>query len=462
MNAFLRKWTETLNSRPDEWALLSCSSGNRLSFTALDAKALAIAQRLRSEVPNPAHSIIAFQVTDRIEWMAVFLATVMVDAIALPIDNTYPPAEVERVLAFYHATLFFDGQSFRKGSARMPNRRFSKDTGLIKLTSGSSSQPKAIPFTHDQMISDADTIVASMGILPDDIHYATIPLGHSYGLGSLVYPLFVHGIPVVFNSMPLPSILARELKETRATVMPTIPAIIRGLSEASDTTIPDSLRLVISAASKLTPEIAHSFHKRSGRRVHNFYGSSETGGIAYDTEGTVDLAAGTIGKPMQGVDLKITSTGRVSVSSAAVFTCGNRHRDAHTGYGIHLMPDRGAIRDGMLTLSGRSNRIAKHNGKRINLEQIERILTGHPLIREAYVIYHEETHRLMAALACDALPDDFAVWMTDRMPPWQRPKYVHVSTSLPHNDRGKPDKARIAHELSTNAKRVSWPQSETP
>lgn len=462
MNALIRRWNETLNRKQDEWALSCCSSNAKLSFAALDARAQTLRRRLQSELPPRGRHIIAFQVADRIEWMAVFLASAMLDAIALPIDTTYPPAEVERVLSVYNATLFYDGKLFRKGNARTQTRRFCKDTGLVKLTSGSSSEPKAIPFTHGQMISDAETIVRTMGIIPEDVHYATIPLGHSYGLGSLVYPLFLHGIPIAFNSMPLPSILARELRETGASVMPTIPAIIRGLADSSDTGIPKTLRLVVSAASKLTPEIATAFHNRTGLRVHNFYGSSETGGIAYDSEGMADLASGTIGQPMHGVNVWIAPSGRVSVSSGAVFTCENRRRDPDTGCGIHLMPDHGTIRDGLLTLTGRSNRIAKHNGKRINLEQIERILTGHPAIREAYVIYDEENHRLMAALACDSLPGDFPDWMSGRMPAWQRPKYIHATPSLPHNDRGKPDKARIARELANHAKRVSWPQSETP
>lgn len=463
MNALIQRWNETLSRKQDQWALHCCSSNEKLSFAALDARSKILRQRLLSELhTGRRRNIFAFQVADRIEWMAAFLASAMVDAIALPIDTTYPPSEVERVLEVYNATLFYDGALFRKGRAHNQTRRFSKDTGLVKLTSGSSSAPKAIPFSHAQMISDAETIIRTMKILPEDVHYATIPLGHSYGLGSLVYPLFVHGIPIVFNSMPLPSILVRELTDTGASVMPTIPAIIRGMADASDTSIPGTLRLVISAASKLTPEIADTFHHRTGLRVHNFYGSSETGGIAYDSDGLADLASGTIGEPMHGVKVWITRSGRVSVSSGAVFTCGNHRRDPDSGCGIHLMPDRGTIRDGMLTLTGRSNRIAKHNGKRINLEQIERILTEHPAIRESYVIYDEGNHRLMAALACDSLPENFPDWMSNRMPAWQRPKYIHTTAALPHNDRGKPDKARIAHSLSAHAKRVSWPQSETP
>ena len=442
MNALIQRWNETLSRKQDQWALHCCSSNEKLSFAALDARSKILRQRLLSELhTGRRRNIFAFQVADRIEWMAAFLASAMVDAIAFPIDTTYPPSEVERVLEVYNATLFYDGALFRKGRAHNQTRRFSKDTGLVKLTSGSSSAPKAIPFSHAQMISDAETIIRTMKILPEDVHYATIPLGHSYGLGSLVYPLFVHGIRL--SSIPCRFLHywsgnSRYRRIRDATIPP--------LSGNGDASEPASgkLRLVISAASKLTPKspirsiiepdfgwIISTVHARPGNRIR--------------FPRLADLASA-LSESHARVKVWITRSGRVSVSSERL-NLGNHRRDPDSGCGIHLMPDRGTIRDGMLTLTGRSNRIAKHNGKRINLEQIERILTEHPAIRESYVIYDEGNHRLMAALACDSLPENFPDWMSNRMPAWQRPKYIHTTAALPHNDRGKPDKARIAHSL---------------
>ena len=62
---------------------------------------------------------------------------------------------------------------------------------LVKLTSGSTGQPRALPFIDAHMLADGSQICAGMDIRATDLNLAIIPFGHSYGLGTLVLPLLL-------------------------------------------------------------------------------------------------------------------------------------------------------------------------------------------------------------------------------------------------------------------------------
>ena len=58
---------------------------------------------------------------------------------------------------------------------------------------------------------------------------------------------------------------------------------------------------MISAGAPLSAEVAQQFYRRYGIKIHNFYGSSETGGICYDRTGNATLSGRSVGKPLSGV-----------------------------------------------------------------------------------------------------------------------------------------------------------------
>ena len=130
-----------------------------------------------------------------------------------------------------------------------------------------------------------------MEIAPGDRNLGAIPFGHSYGLGNLVLPLIVQGTPIINSQEILPEPLARQIRRFGATVLPSVPAVLRALAASSvDAADLRSLRRVISAGAPLRPEVARDFHDRFGLPIHNFYGSSETGGICFDRTGEATLA----------------------------------------------------------------------------------------------------------------------------------------------------------------------------
>ncbi len=72
------------------------------------------------------------------------------------------------------------------------------------MTSATGGAPRMVAFTGEELVADADNIVATMGLRPDWPNLGVISLAHSYGFSNLVLPLLLHGIPLILVDAPLP------------------------------------------------------------------------------------------------------------------------------------------------------------------------------------------------------------------------------------------------------------------
>jgi long-chain acyl-CoA synthetase len=441
MNALLQAWEKTLRRRGDARAVVQAADGAMATFRELDERASAWIEGMTapSAVRAPRRQdlrdrSVVFAVPNGIAWLEIFLGLLKAGAVAVPLDAGEPPPAQRQLAVSLRAGFHWDGTRLVPlGSAR---RYRDPAVCLIKVTSGSTGQPRPLVFTADQMIADGQQVTATMGIRPRDLNYGLIPLGHSYGLGNLTIPLLVQGVPLVCGSAALPHAIATDFARWKPTVFPGVPAMWRALA-ASEVAL-DSLRLGISAGAPLSPEVARDFAARFGRRLHSFYGSSETGGIAYDPTGRAALTGG-VGRALHGVTLKALAGGRLRVSSAAVVTHGNRRRAGKTG--VWLMPDR-AVLDarGGVTLLGRRGTTVKIAGRRVNLAEVAERLRRLPGVREAWVAVSPGAEPVLGAVvASDRTVVELRTALLADTAAWKIPKKLLVVPALPVTARGKTD-----------------------
>jgi len=275
----------------------------------------------------------------------------------------------------------------------------------------------------------------------------SIHFGHSYGLGNLVVPLFLQGTAILTGIAPLPHALAAAIERWRPTVFPSVPPILRALAESD---IPArrlrSLRTVISAGAPLPPSVAADFLRRFRRKVHGFYGSSETGGITYDRSGDPSLSGRGVGRPLPGVTLAPGRGGRFWVRSPAVHTIGNRNQSG--GMGRHSPPDLGALgRNRELSLLGRSGRLVKIAARRLDLREVEEALRRLPGVHDAWVALNPARPDQLAAVVAGQLAEAEArAGLFPHLAPWKIPRRWVVVPEFPLTSRGKPDTRRL-HSL---------------
>jgi acyl-coenzyme A synthetase/AMP-(fatty) acid ligase len=303
-----------------------------------------------------------------------------------------------------------------------------------------------LPATAAQLIADARQVTGTMGIRASDLNYALIPFGHAYGLGSVSVPLIAQGVPAVCGSLPLPHAIAADFARWQPNVFPTVPAVFRAL--ASSELGPDSLaslRLAVSAGAPLPPEVAKEFATRFGKKIHAFYGSSETGGIAYDRTGAETLRGG-VGRALDGVRITRARGGHIRISSAAVFTVGNSRRVG--AHGAWTPPDRVEIDPrGNLTLLGRRGAIVKIAGRRVNLAEVVARLRRVTGVREVWVgVNGGGTEPVLgAALATSRPASEIRAELLADTAPWKIPKRWSIFAEFPLTSRGKTD-SRALHE----------------
>jgi len=445
-HALVSAWEKTLRRRAAVRAITHAADGQSWSFSALDRRAAAW---LRAHAPSPAAALagraVVFAAPNGIGWLEIFLGLLRAGAVAVPLDAAEPPAAQRSAAQAMRAGFWWDG---RQLVALAGARRYrDPEVCLIKLTSGTAGQPRPLIFTAAQILADARQVTATMGISDGDVNYGLIPLGHSYGLGNLTVPLIAHGVPMVCGTAPLPHAVASDFRRWRPSVFPSVPALWGALAAAGvEPAALASLRLAVSAGAPLPIAVARDFANRFGRRLHNFYGSSETGGISFDRTGTATLAGG-VGSPLRGVKTLALSGRRIRVCSPAVFTRGNRQSRGPRG--CWTPPDRVAIDSrGRVTLLGRRGTTVKIAGRRVNLTEVETRLRKLAGVKDVWVGAGASAHPVLGAVLVTERPtSELRAELQDDTAAWKIPKKWLAVRAFPMNARGKTDTRQLRARL---------------
>jgi acyl-coenzyme A synthetase/AMP-(fatty) acid ligase len=425
-----KKWLAVSRRHPRRAAVIDANRDETWTAAALTRRALELAAALKDRPPGER---IAFSLPNSPEWLAFFLALQNRGLTAVPLDGALPAgaalelARQLRVHALYsHGDLKISGEKTVPRSPRLC---------CLKVTSGTAAGPKIVPCRAEHLLADGKNVISTMGLRAADRHLAAIPLGHSYGLGNLVLPLILQGATIVTAHDYVPRQLAGWTARHRVTVLPLVPALFRVLAALPAGADLKPARLAISAGAMLSPEIAHAFLARHQIRIHNFYGSSETGGICYDRTGAASLAGRSVGKPMRGVTVTL-SGGRVTVAGPAVATRTGRWRLADAGEWNAR---------GELVLLGRAGRGANIGGKKVHPLEIERILRALPGVADASVWRLEAAGREFLAAAVETTRPRIELEreLAARLPAWKWPRHLLVLPELPRTPRGKIDHAKL-------------------
>lgn len=430
----IEAWENTMKAAPSAVALIDATSGRRWTRAEVESAALAW-QAAHGEAA--AFQTVAFADANGVEWLHVFLGLLKCGAVAVPLDPG-EPVEAQRTTAknIGASYLWHGGELEAIGPRTRPARDGRR---LVKLTSGSTGVPRALRFTDAQMLADGQHICAGMDIRAHDVNLGLIPWGHSYGLGNLVLPLLTQGTAILFGAAPLPHAIAAAVAQGKPTIFPAVPALLRAIGESDvDPAQLASLRTVISAGAPLAPEVARAFHAKFGRKIHSFYGSSETGGITYDASGEGAMEGRGVGRTLPGVRLRFGTAKRFWVESAAV-----------VGRGSFRPADRGKLNDrGELVLLGRAGRMLKIAGRRLDPAEVERALRNLRGVGDAWVDAHPDRADALAAVVVSReSAATLRELLRTQIASWKIPKKILTLPEFPLTARGKTDTRRLRELL---------------
>jgi len=370
-------------------------------------------------------------------------------ALLLPADAAHDPARDGACIRLLD-------EPMRLSRGPETNRRRYPGAAVLKLTSGSTSVPKSAVTSEAELIADSARIAAAMHIGPADLQMATIPVSHAYGLGNLVLPLLLQGTQLVLRQSFVPQQLLSDAAHYRAQTFQGVPFMFHYfLLMPSTVDWPLSLTSLISAGAPLQADIVRGFFERFGLKIHSFYGSSESGGIAFDAGDEID-DSGTVGAPLPGVTVTLRDTedarGRIHVASDAVSSgYADGENDAFTDGGF-LTGDCGRWDDkGRLSLAGRVSSFVNVAGHKVRPDEVEEVLRTMPGVADVRVIGADDSRRGEQIVACIVAEHVGSIaalavrrFCAARLAPYKIPRAVVFVGTIPTTARGKVDRAAIA------------------
>jgi acyl-CoA synthetase (AMP-forming)/AMP-acid ligase II len=316
----------------------------------------------------------------------------------------------------------------------------------LKTTSATTGTPRLIAFTAPQLIADAQNIVLTMGLRPDWPNLGVVSLAHSYGFSNLVLPLLLHGIPLILVGSSLPESLRRAAAAERDLTLAAVPALWRLWHDAN--AIPSNIRLGISAGAPLPLTAEHAIFGGRGLKLHNFYGSSECGGIAYDASSGVRMESSCVGAAMRNVQCSVAADGCLEVCSNAVGQTYWPEPSPNLSAGVFHTSDLAEISYDLIYLRGRATDQINIAGRKVLPETIEKALLAHPEVRGALVfgVPAHDSERGEKIVACaevtgDITSESLKQFLLTKLPAWQLPRDWWLVDSLQPNKRGKLSRA---------------------
>jgi malonyl-CoA/methylmalonyl-CoA synthetase len=346
--------------------------------------------------------------------------------------------------------------------------RGADDLAAILYTSGTTGRSKGAMLSHDNLASNALTLVDYWRFTPDDVLIHALPVYHTHGLFVATNTILLCGGSMIF----LPKFSAPQILEAMCdrpgrlggTVLMGVPTFYTRLLDEPGLTreVCSHMRLFISGSAPLLAETHRAFSSRAGHAILERYGMTETNmntSNPYDGE----RIAGTVGFPLPGVSLRVADPetgaalpageiGMIEVKGPNVFKgywlMPEKTASEFRPDGFFVTGDLGTIDDrGYVRIVGRGKDLIITGGLNVYPKEIETAIDCLPGVVESAVIGlpdpdFGEAVAAVVVRAKAARIDEAAIRdaLQSRLAKFKWPKKIFFVEDLPRNAMGKVQK----------------------
>ena len=425
------RFEEQVAARPDAPAVVTDET--TLSYRALNEAANRVA---RSIVARCTHSdSVAALMGQGASVIVAMIGVLKAGKIFVPLDSRQPPARIRQVINACGGQLILtDGQNLGAASALLhagvqllnidsisrhgPSTNIGEPVGLhtpacLLHSSGSTGLPKAVVLTHSTMLNRVGVYTDLLRLTHRDRLTMLASCAVSQGLSSALHALLNGASLYPFDLREFGvGELANWLRIRNVTVYVSTASAFRHFARTlSPRDRFPSLRIIRLGSEEVLPRDVELYRRHFSRNCALMcaLGSTEAGIVTINTMNHDTVIADTMpaGYPPDGVTVTIVDddgracpagiTGEITVESRFVAD-GYWHDPARTAAAFRTPPDAAGTRlyktgdlgrlqpDGSVEFKGRKHLCVKIRGFRVELEEIERALSAHPLIEEAAVI----------------------------------------------------------------------------
>lgn len=438
--------------------------------------------------------------------VALYLGCLRIGAVYVPLNTAYTAAEVEYFLTDAEPSLFVctpaarnsagaraegagvaistlavDGTGELVNAARQAQaytgvaQRAAEDLAAIVYTSGTTGRAKGAMLSHGNLDAGTRVLMQAWGWRDDDVLLHALPIFHVHGLFVALHCALLGGSPMVFLERFDAARVAAALPHV--TVMMGVPTFYTRLLEHAEVNAEAcrGVRLFISGSAPLTEQTFAAWEARTGHRILERYGMSET---MMNTSNPLDgeRVPGTVGFPLPGVELRIAAESGESLGPGQVGVIEVRGPNVFSGYwrmpgktaeefrddGFFITGDLG-VRDeeGRVAIVGRAKDLVISGGYNVYPKEVERLLDELPGVSESAVIGVPHADFGEAVVAVLETPGtaiseaEVGQALADRLARFKQPKAVVCVDELPRNAMGKVQKnelrARYANLFDSSA-----------
>ncbi len=346
-------------------------------------------------------------------------------------------------------------------------------TALVLHTSGTTSRPKIVPLSRDNLAASATNIAQSLALAPEDRALNIMPLFHIHGLVGAVLSTMRAGASVHcapgFNPLRFFS-WCEDVRPTWYTAVPTMHQAILARAPRNAATLASlDLRLIRSSSASLPSRVMEELEATFGCPVIESYGMTEASHQMTSNPlppaprhaGSVGIAAGpevAIMDEEGGHLLQAGETGEVVIRGANV-THGYENNDAANGAsfvdGWFRTGDQGLLDDrGYLWLTGRLKEIINRGGEKISPLEVDEVLMAHPAVDQA-VTFAVPHATLGEDIAVAVVPRDgespseasLRSFAGTRLAAFKVPRQVIILDEIPKGATGKLQRIGLAARL---------------
>jgi len=452
-------FASSLTGRRDTIALEF--QGATYTFGDLDARSNNTAQLFLTRGLKPGDRV-CVHLANCVEMIDLYLASVKLGLIFVPINILYKDREIAHILADAEPSLTITSAAVPVGQASGLSPRqdevLSHTPAGIIYTSGTTGASKGAVLTHNNFAANAATLLNSWQISSADRLLLALPLFHVHGLGNGLHCWLASGCRMRLLERFDHQKIAEEFLSFRPTIFFGVPAMyVRLLDIAGEQAreIGAFMRLFVSGSAPLSPQTFEEFHAKFGHTILERYGMSETLmniGNPYDGE----RRPGSIGLPFPGVTVRLLDpdgrevadgeTGEIHLKGPNIFAGYWRRDDATRAAfrdGFFRTGDL-AVRspDGYYTLCGRKSDLIISGGFNIYPREIEEFLEDQDGIAEAAVAAAPDRIRgeVPVAYIVTTRPiniADLEAHCREKLASFKIPRSFIVIDQLPRNALGK-------------------------
>ena len=434
--------------------------GSEISYGALETGAAKLAALLKAKGVAPGDRV-AVQTPKSPEAVMLYLATLQVGAVFLPLNTAYTAAEIDYFVTDAEPRLFVtDAVALAREAAELApltavHEAAPEDLAAIVYTSGTTGRSKGAMLSHANLAANGEALATAWGFTEADVLLHALPIYHVHGLFIALHCVLLRGAAFRWLAKFDEDQVLAALPHS--TVMMGVPTFYTRLlaDRRFDRAAAAAIRVFICGSAPLLESTFADFEARAGRRILERYGMSEAAIIT--TNPLVgERLAGSVGYPLPGVELRIGEAGLVEIKGPSVTRGYWRNpaktAEAFTADGYFITGDVGRTDpDGRVWLNGRASDLIISGGLNVYPKEIELVLDEMAGVSESAVIGCPHPDFGEAVVAVIAGTGDEAAIIAaarERLAAFKAPKRVFFVDDLPRNAMGKVEKKALRERFA--------------